>query len=817
MAEKDGTQSEAVAKIDFSALELELDKELDSLFAPVMQSPAAATMAPPIEPKPNILQTGFDPTDSRPDCSDPALGLGSTTAKSDEAFDSIFAPAIQAPTASAPALPLEPGQAAGGSLDDTAGQLDFSAFSAEVDRELDSIFAPTMPTTAIADTEQKIEEKAGPPPFTLDSEGLNGNKAGDEKAALQFDLNAITSEIDKEIDAMFVPATPDPPCAAPEKPIESRVVSPQPLPEPVQEQAADVSATSFDFDAIEREIDSLFVPAKTEQEGKQEVIQPVAAFEEKVQTEQILPTAKAPDPEPVLEPAITMDSEPFPPQSATDFRIYPSDDELPRLIEVFNVAYLSLDWELSEDNLLKLQAALKDLEPYAVRSSEAVPIFKIMKAVLQRFMLKPQAVNSRLIELIRESQGLLAHILLMKGDTGQHEKERIAYLIDRFQEMRKRALAIKMEAKKSTPATDLLPDRADDIKPTASESAAPEPLAAKPAAIEPPLEEIAPELPAAEPDSPEPVPTELVIPEPLVVEVAPQEAARAPEADRSIQDSHPLRELHIWMEKSCESLSEALLVIDMEMHRIKQLEAVLNRNPSLMPLAEKLNKIRSTLEHQALSLRGEEERWRENTVSLLQIDAGQTIALSAASEEAESIPAIETAWAEPLLSEARQLDIYTFTFAGKSFAIPAHNIVKVEPATRKKILGVLKRGYVSLTDFKPLFRSIKIGVLGEWANLPVKELKSYKFEPVNYQTVQPADIVEDRYVAVFASDSERHGIIFAEETGFIEGATIHSDNSGDTFETEEGRHPFFDLNSLYSRAGLDPNGASASEEDNRSV
>ncbi len=839
MAEKDGTQGGAVAKIDFSALELELDKELDSLFAPVTQSPAAPTTMEPDRP---ASQTG-------PDCAGGESALCEETPQSDSAavkkdspFDSLSAPAMREPVA----VQNDPSE--GELQNDAGGQLDFSAFSAEVDKEMDSIFAPQV--TPPADTTAQLKPDSDLPPLTLDpadillvddpnqSAGSFNDRGSevdstsvppqesatelpplepeeepgappplldpgsrDQDSTISFNIDEITSQIDKEIDSMFVPAAPEPPSAAPEPPAAHLAESPQEMPAPVKEQLDDSPGASFDFGAIEKEIDSLFVPAKIEAEPAQ----PVEAFKQ-VQAEEIRPSTGTSEPEPAVEPVLAIDEEESRSRQESDYRIYPLEDDLPRLIEVFNVAYLSLDWELSEDNILKLQSALKDLEPYAVRSSDAVPIFKILNAVLQRFILKPQSANSRLIELIRESQGLLAHVLLMKGETGQQEKERLNNLIERFQEMRKRALAIKKEAK-SRKLSELTAERAD-ASVNVESGGFPELSEAEPAAIELTQDVETPLHPSSEAIFPEPA-----APPPIPEAGPPVEPAIPDEVEAVVQERRTPHVPQTWMEKSCESLLESLSVIDAQIQRLRQIETVLTRNAVLAPLAEKVTKIRIALEDQALSLRNQEQQWRQNALSLYQSDAASAICGSnSVSEEVRDTEIPEKLWSEPAGSfgQSQQLDIYTIVFAEKSFAIPAENIVKVEPAARKKVLGILKHGYASLADFKPLFRSIKAGVLGHWANLSAKELKSCKFEPVDFQAIEPSDIVDDRYVAVFASNGERHGIIFAQATGFIEGATIHSDNLGQTFETEEGRRPFFDLDHLFSHAGLDPNGAAAS-------
>ena len=120
--------------------------------------------------------------------------------------------------------------------------------------------------------------------------------------------------------------------------------------------------------------------------------------------------------------------------------------ELSKLIEMFNAAYLSLDWEFSRENILKLLAALHQLEPFASRYADAGSVLRILEVILKRLVDKPHAINSRLVQLIRDSQGLLAHMLLVEGETGPDEKQRLKDLIESFHELRQRALAVKAKA-----------------------------------------------------------------------------------------------------------------------------------------------------------------------------------------------------------------------------------------------------------------------------------------------------------------------------------------------------------------------------------
>ena len=219
---------------------------------------------------------------------------------------------------------------------------------------------------------------------------------------------------------------------------------------------------------------------------------------------------------------------------------------LSKLIEMFNAAYLSLDWEFSRENIRKFLAALNQLEPFASRSADAGSVLRILEVILKRLQDRPHAVNSKLVQLIRDSQGLLAHMLLVEGETGQDEKQRLKDLIERFQDLRQRALAVKAGAK----------------RPRAGEPAQPSAPGHKP-------QHPAEDLPAR------------VLPEP---------------------DKGSLEEFLELVEKTY-ALSENLEIIDTQIAHLRKIETVLARTPALLPVAQRLKGIERALEDQIDSVR----------------------------------------------------------------------------------------------------------------------------------------------------------------------------------------------------------------------
>jgi len=285
-------------------------------------------------------------------------------------------------------------------------------------------------------------------------------EARQSKAGAEIDFRALEVEIDREIDSLFVPSVHNAGKAKKELELdESSQINPEEL-QSSGELPAGLNLEALK-DEIDKEIDSLFVPSAKpgwdegpariwdREEPQKAAVKPatVDARSLSIAREEGAPLPKASE-------AIRPGAKYNPPSDETfDSQKYQMQ-ELSKLIETFNAAYLSVDWDLSQKNIQKLIVALNQLEPFASRTSESKSVYRIMDAILRRLHDRPHAVNSRLVQLIRDSQGLLAHMLLIDGNIGPHEKRRLRDLIERFQELRQRALAAKAGAKKSDIPSD---------------------------------------------------------------------------------------------------------------------------------------------------------------------------------------------------------------------------------------------------------------------------------------------------------------------------------------------------------------------------
>jgi hypothetical protein len=546
MAQKEAPQFEAWAVNDSSSLELEIDKEIDSLFVPAVLSPDADETSVA-----GLRLGGSMPPDTPPQLPHPddlEIRAGEETLMAQNEHDNF-------------------------EMEHDAGALEL-----EIDKGIDSLFVPAVRNPDADDVDAAAiradDEKTGNVPPKLD---------------VANDTSALELEINKEIDALFVPAPRgnDGKAASGAAPVHNPT-PPKDSPSQSRQPASDLNSIEVE---IEREIDKLFVPSPHSDSSPASV-------------EQTDPSA-----------------------------------ELSALIEQFNAAYLSLDWDFTKENLQKFIVALQRLEPIASRSMDAKSVYRIIEVILKRLLDKPRAINTKLVQVIRDSQGLLAHLLLLDGASGPQEKQRLKELVEMFQDLRRKAIAAK----------------------TANSS--PESFGANQGTA---------------------VPSSASSPSPLPGDVSPQVLSQTPHSGAG--DNAPLQ---------------------------------------------------------------------------AEIQAVAQTAVSAP----ESLPKAETA--QPGVHHE---DSCLLVSDGKLLALPEACVVKVARATSRMCSKILKRGYATLTDFKPPLRSAKNGVFDQWAQLEAKELQSYRFEPSPFDS--EAGGIAAGPIAVLASNGQTHRIFFCDTFSYISNAEI---------------------------------------------
>lgn len=618
--------------VDFDALGIEIDKEIDALFVPAGQTPAevAAPSAPAME-QPAIAAAAPVPPAS---ALSNGLSMGALEVEIDKEIDSLFVPAPQMmpKDAKLPVLTLEQTAAEEATTppaDTPRNGLDMGALEVQIDNEIDALFVPAPKTTPEA-PEPTIQKMEAP----HDEETLTATPADTPRK--EFDVGALEVQIDDGIDALFVPAV---------KPVPAAPVGPD-----------------TDRTAVHTELPELVLESET--------LKPAATAQQR-------PSVPAGD---------ILDRDEIPISA-----VYTSKPRISALVEAFNAAYLSLDWDLSPENLGKLRTALKDLEPFTDRAPGSAPIVKILKSVLSRLRMNPQSIDPALLEMIRDSQGLLAHMLLMDGEPGPQEKRRIKGIIERFQVMMGKAPREK--AAQSAP-----------------------PVAEEPA---------------------------------------------GPAQTETMPEGCSLRELRFWMKGVGSSLHEALAGTDAELRRLRQLEGTLSKTRALAPLVDRLTDIRNGVERRMKILKEEHSEWQSRIGWVETLERAGSYPPSPQQEHAADAALPVTAEPVEPAQELRKEDVCLFNLSGKPFALLSAHVVKVQQISHRKAEKILKRGYASLVDFKPFFGSLKSGILGNWTSVSRKDLQSYKFEPL---CSGPFDKTES-HNAILVSSGDKHGIVIADPGG----------------------------------------------------
>jgi hypothetical protein len=91
-------------------------------------------------------------------------------------------------------------------------------------------------------------------------------------------------------------------------------------------------------------------------------------------------------------------------------------------------------------------------------------------------------------------------------------------------------------------------------------------------------------------------------------------------------------------------------------------------------------------------------------------------------------------------------------------------VVKIQSLSPKKARALVHKGYATLAQFKPLFRSIKTGVLGEWKDLSAAALKDWRFTPVRPEVFQVSVMPPASETAIFVSNGTEGAVILADSS-----------------------------------------------------
>lgn len=565
-----------------------------------------------------------------------------------------------------------------------------------------------------------------------------------------FDLESFSRHIDSEIDKLFVPTeteveeapsaealevaldiTPIPDAAA----SSAKPVDFPSSPQPVGAAAGGLDLEAFDA-LIDREIDSLFVPSTSmpaqEEPGLPET--PAGSRTFSPQTAQAPAEATFSPSLAAAAPENTFDTTAYPPLDVESVPTRRENPELSRqqqieaLLDPVNAAYLSLDWEFSSDNARNYETAVARLESYARKSTAATSLFKMLQSTARRMRVHPDQAGRDVTEFFRDAHELLGPVLLSQGPLAGPERDRIKKLIERFKTMRQKVV------------------QSQDAIPGSPEAGFPSPATPAPSALQP----------------------------------SPQRST-PPEAC----DAAALKTFREWMEQQAKRMDQGISSLTEEALHLSEIEAVLARTRALAPLTTRLAGIRGNIEqHLAVCTQASQE-WPARMDWLRRLEDSWSVAadlsVGTAGQHASS-PLHQPAEAGSSSSvETRSERLCLFSLSGKVMAVPAFQVVKTSEASPKKAFKILNRGYATLDDFKPFFKSLKSGLSGNWKEMPANTLKSLRFPPLRSKAADDPAGVKPVGGAILVSEGSRYGVIFTDlpPAEFVEDAEIIMDGSAE--------------------------------------
>lgn len=729
-------------QIDVTTFEREIDKEIDSLF--ISEGASAAWRQEDGE------GTQFDVEPAK-------MGI-------EAQVDALF---------NAEKNALDGAQTGGGGF-----EVDATSFEKEIAREIDSLFAPegagsssqaVLDELEIEAAKLFVESQMGEESADFSDAGFEASTMNEEMGG---DLPTFENQIDKEIDALFIPVGPTPVLqveSSPEKieeeklpeeeiiPATLRTGSPAPFETPTVESSLGDEFGKYESE-VDREIDSLFVPLaqptlEPQGPGHAKASGPQTAFGKKDKAPGAQPggfslrestppgrSPAVPAAKPAAKPAATPIAaspgvSPAPAGAgaapAEGSRVSPGGKSpaLSALLETFSIAYLSLEWDFSPENISKFDTALGALSSYSERDVSTQTVYKILKSAMYRFQTMPAStIDAELSELVHDGQDMLRTFLLSGDAPRMQEKERLRSLVKRFQTIREKALAAKGVVGVKAAVEVSPPSKAGAEAPSA-----------------------APGLPQIE------------IPD--------------------LKEAGDIRE---WILSFRSKTGEAVEGLSGETKRLLQIEGILSRTPALAPLQAHLAKIRQNLLDYSVSLSQNDAEWERRLEWLGNLEnLGKGLGSSPGAQPAiEPVPAPFAA-AEPAPTEGQEVapapaaapaaapkpsaapmerrrdDVFVFTVSGRRLAVLASQVVKVEKVSKGALQKFMKRGHSTLLDFKPFFRSVKTGVFGTWSGMPDNVLKKYQF------AFLPPDLLGVETVpssggVVLVSNGRSHGMIVSD-------------------------------------------------------
>ncbi|NLI83698.1 MAG: hypothetical protein GX443_18745 [Deltaproteobacteria bacterium] len=571
--------------------------------------------------------------------------------------------------------------------------LDVEAFEMQIDKEIDSLFVP-------GDSRQDVEETSGAVHVVddvdiqvVEAPGPSAETEGTPKTAIEkpetpgvaINVEAFEMQIDKEIDSLFVPFESEPQAVPDFSPLNS--------PATVKKDGLASSE-----------------PKPGGKEKKSE--EPFGKLEMEAFPDPVVPEKGPSKESPKKGASSVLGGEP-----TTSAGAEPRSSELPMLVEAFNIAYLSLDWEFTVENVSKLRAALEKLRVDCEKTRETQFLFKLLRSLLHRLKTNTDSVQPELIEIMRDAQESLKTLLLSNNEMGTAEREKLRSLVSRYRKLRDSFGEQKGRGQEAV--------RIPRVSP-----------------FESLRNKGCPDWSSMNADG-----------WVCWLESVPQLNG---ELMRVLAgEERTVREI-------ASSLSKTGAMTNLN-HRLEELSSI---------LADCVSFFR---EKQAEWEEG--IRWlKDHRQGILQEGGDKRAGYISVQESPDGKDAVKAEWTAPdrEADEAlvtKQEQVFFFSVGGKAFAIPAKHVVKIDKIRSKKLEKILAKGFATLKELKSFYRSIRSGLLGAWHGLPSEVLSSYRFLTVPPQAMGVGEQPSNSTGIMLVSTGKGHGAIVVDSPAVV----LHND------------------------------------------
>lgn len=458
---------------------------------------------------------------------------------------------------------------------------------------------------------------------------------------------------------------------------------------------------------------------------------------------------------------------------------------------------LTLEWELSEDNIRSFAAVLKECHGEAPGNPYVTGVAKMMTGVLKYLNQAKADALAQAPKFLSEATDVMVDVGRKIDDKAQAKKV-VEDLMEDYKRLKGQIQRQVKEARpeeappepEAAPEPEPVPEPEVEAVPEAEEELIPEPeeeLIPEPEEelVPEPEEELVPEpeeVPVPEPEpeeepafepeaAPEPVeafePEEELIPEPeeeLVPEPE-EEPVPEPEPEEELvpePEEEPAPGPAAPTPAQLDEIDAQLISLLRLVDNLNKLEAAFAGKPALEKLSGFVADLKGKMKEKVQTVQGLVTEIAQPAPEAPPVPAAvepepEPDDTAAVAEEPEAEPE------RPPVDESLD-EIYLITVGKTTLGIPSGFVAgsfKVKPSMVKKIS---KQGFVPLARFKPFLGGLKKVVYGPLAGTPEKELKGLRIPALELTQQSGETLAADSPVSVtVVSTGTAHGALLADE------------------------------------------------------